>query len=42
MRKKTNTYVAPDIDGWELELAGIMCQSQFEDIVSDDTDGIDF
>lgn len=42
MKKKTIMYAAPDIDGWELELARLLCDSQLEDIVEDSTEGIDF
>jgi hypothetical protein len=44
MKKKTLYYVAPDIDSWKLGLEGLLCQSsgQLEDIVLDDSEGIDF
>ena len=42
MQKQTIKYAAPEIDGWELNFARLLCDSQLEDIVSDDTEGIDF
>ena len=42
MQKKAIKYVAPKIDGWELDLAQLLCESQIESIVTDDSEGIDF
>jgi hypothetical protein len=42
MKDETINYAAPAIDDLELGLLGLLCQSQLEDIVGDDSDGLVF
>lgn len=42
MKKSAKHYEAPAIDSWKLGLEGLLCQSQLEDLIMDDSEGIDF
>ena len=42
MKKKTINYASPDIEDLEIGVLDLLCQSQLEDVVGDDTEGIYF
>ncbi len=42
MRKNNIKYSAPDIDVWEFWPQGLLCESQLEGIIPDDSEGIVF